>query len=123
MSVKTTLFILTIAVIGLGALLSAVPGNPIWRIFNPSRTVAFAPEDASALRNLEIVTLLSKDAIPAIFDPTFVAGAAADRQMRPQDRIIGLSINGDNRAYSIGHLSSHEVVNDTVGGIPVAVTW
>ncbi len=123
MSVKTTLFVAAIAVVGLGALLSAVPGNPIWRVLNPAKTVSFAGEGVTAPRDLEIVTLLSKDAIPAIFDPEFVTGAEANAQMGPKDRIIGLSINGDHRAYSIGHLSSHEIVNDTVGGKPVAVTW
>ena len=38
-------------------------------------------------------------------------------------RVIGVSINGDHRAYSTAQLSSHEVVNDTVGGLPIVVTW
>lgn len=37
--------------------------------------------------------------------------------------VIGVSINGQSRAYSVYLLNSHEVVNDTVGGIPVAITW
>ncbi len=43
--------------------------------------------------------------------------------MRPEELVLGLSINGDHRAYSLPFLSSHEIVNDTVGGVPVAVTW
>jgi hypothetical protein len=43
--------------------------------------------------------------------------------MDPDERVIGLSINGDNRAYPLKLMSRHEIVNDTVGGKPVAVTW
>jgi hypothetical protein len=39
------------------------------------------------------------------------------------DQIVGIEINGDVRAYPIRILQWHEVVNDTVGGRPVAVTY
>ena len=74
-------------------------------------------------RDLEIVTLLPFDAIPAILEPEFVDVAEADEQLEPGSLVLGLSIDGDHRAYSIPTLSSHEIVNDTVGGKPVAVTW
>jgi hypothetical protein len=124
-NVKTLLFI-AIAVVAVGALMAAIPGNPVWKLLNPSKTVAISdPEDTATgpAREMEIISLLPRDAIPAILDLMFVSGAEADAQMRPVDRVIGLSINGDHRAYAIAHLSSHEVVNDTAGGVPVAVTW
>jgi hypothetical protein len=37
--------------------------------------------------------------------------------------VIGLEINGEAKAYAIGPLNSREMVNDTVGGVPVLVTW
>ena len=74
-------------------------------------------------RDLKIVTLLPFDAIPAILEPEFVSAEEADAELEPQSLVLGLSINGDHRAYSIPTLSSHEIVNDTVGGKPVAVTW
>jgi hypothetical protein len=43
--------------------------------------------------------------------------------MTPGERVIALEINGDARAYPINILSSHEIVNDVVGGQPVAITW
>ena len=61
-------------------------------------------------------------AIPAILDPRFVAGEAAREQYGEKEQVLGVSINGDHRAYSIPHLSFHEVVNDVVGGVPVAIT-
>ena len=85
-------------------------------------TIAPLPTPTPA-RSLDIRTVLPKDAIPAILNPIFVSGAEADAQMVPQDLVIGVSIDGDHRAYSTSQLSSHEVVNDTVGGRPIVVTW
>jgi len=72
--------------------------------------------------DLKIVTILGKDGIPAILDPQFLIPADAS-QMKANERVIGLSIDGEHRAYPLNLLSRHEIVNDTVGGVPVAVTW
>lgn len=74
-------------------------------------------------RELEIVTLLPKDAIPAIDDPEFFSAEEADEFYFPDERVIGVVFDGDARAYSIPLLSSYEIVNDTVGGRKIAVTW
>ena len=71
----------------------------------------------------DIMTVLGYDAIPAILDPEFATAAEAHDWMAPSEQVIGLSLNGEHRAYSIPLLSRHEIVNDTVGGKPVAVTW
>jgi hypothetical protein len=71
----------------------------------------------------EIVTLLPRDAIPAIFEPRFVSGAEADDQSGPDELVLGVEIDGDARAYSVPFLSGHEIVNDTVSGHPIAITW
>ena len=74
-------------------------------------------------RALKLVTLLGFDAIPAILDPEFVTAEQAMGQLKPDELVLGLSINGDTRAYSVPLLSAHEIVNDEVGGVPVAITW
>ena len=71
----------------------------------------------------EIRALLPKDAIPSIDAPEFARTKDADEFMRPEEMVIGLGIGGDRRAYSVPLLSSHEIVNDVVGGRAVAVTW
>ena len=71
----------------------------------------------------DIITVLGYDAIPAILDPQFAGADEADEWMSPDEQVIGISINGDHRAYSVPLLSRHEIVNDAVGGKPVAVTW
>ena len=73
--------------------------------------------------DLRIVTILARDGIPAILDPVFDPRIEAMAQMEPSERVIGVSINGDHRAYPLNLLSRHEIVNDTVGGKPIAVTW
>jgi Protein of unknown function (DUF3179) len=63
-----------------------------------------------------------KDGIPAIDEPRFVAVREADF-LEPQEPVIALELDGDARAYPIQILVWHEIVNDLVGGVPVAVTF
>ena len=63
-----------------------------------------------------------KDGIPSIDNPKFRAGGEKS-DLGPQEPVIGLSINGDARAYPLRILMWHEIVNDTVGGEPVTVTY
>ena len=70
-----------------------------------------------------IVSILPRDAIPAITDPQFVSSAEARAWMVPSEKVIGLDIGGETKAYPINMLSRHEIVDDVVGGVPVAVTW
>jgi hypothetical protein len=62
-----------------------------------------------------------KDGIPAIDRPQFVK--AGDARMSPGDRILGVASNGEAKAYPVRILNWHEVVNDSVGGTAVAVTY
>ena len=105
-----------IAVLLLTACAGAVPPEPTAISEPDGEAVAEAPE-------YEIITLLPRDAIPAIDDPVFQSAEEADAEYDPDDLVIGVSYNGDSRAYSVGLLSSHEIVNDTVGGRKIAVTW
>ena len=64
-----------------------------------------------------------KDGIPALSDPTFLS-VADETRLEPREPVITLEIDGEvPRAYPIRYLTWHEIVNDDVGGIPVAVTF
>ena len=63
-----------------------------------------------------------KDGIPAIDEPKFEA-ADEVRGMAEKEPVISLTIKGDTRAYPVRILMFHEIVNDTVGGVPVAITY
>jgi hypothetical protein len=47
----------------------------------------------------------------------------ADNEYQPDEEILGVVFDGEARAYSVPLLSSHEIVNDTVSGRKIAVTW
>ena len=73
-----------------------------------------------------------KDGVPALTDPAVWTVAdleAARRQRRggktllAGDRVVGASLGGEHRAYPLRFLVWHEVVNDTLGGRPIAVTY
>lgn len=57
--------------------------------------------------------------IEAIDDPTFDGPVWIDGD----DKVMGLEIGGDARAYAVKQLDNHEIVNDNVAGTPIAVTW
>lgn len=63
------------------------------------------------------------DGIPSIDNPKFVSKEEADMFLRDGDQVVGVNINGDTRAYPLQILVWHEIVNDNVGGTPVAVTY
>lgn len=63
-----------------------------------------------------------KDGIPSLTNPSFIPAAQA-RHLKSSDRILGVTIGGESKAYPIGILNWHEAVNDTVGGVAVAVTY
>ena len=63
-----------------------------------------------------------KDGIPALTDPKQVAAGDANF-LRPDDRVIGVVVEGTARAYPLGILGHHEIVNDHVGETPFAVTY
>lgn len=64
----------------------------------------------------------SKDGIPVLVDPAFSEAAKAG-YLNPDDRVIGVEINGEARAYPLRILIWHENANDTLGGRPIAVTY
>ncbi len=66
-----------------------------------------------------------KDGIPSIDKPEFVSVARTvkDKVLATTEPVISFAINGDARAYPLRILIWHEIVNDTVGGVPVAVTY
>ena len=93
-----------------------LPLISLWLLFNAQAL------GAADLRPEEIVTVLPKDAIPAILSPAFEDGAKVS-WLGAKDLVVGVEIGGHSRAYPVPTLSRHEIVNDIVGGIPIAVTW
>jgi hypothetical protein len=64
-----------------------------------------------------------KDGIPPIDEPRFDTAAEASRWVDPREPVVVLTIAGETRAYPLQILTWHEIVNDSVGGVPVSVTF
>jgi hypothetical protein len=63
------------------------------------------------------------DGIPSIDSPKFISIDDGNKFLADSDKVVGVNINGDVRAYPLQILVWHEIVNDNVGGIPVAITY
>jgi hypothetical protein len=64
-----------------------------------------------------------KDGIPAIDRPRFETLRSAERWMSDRDPVMVVEHAGEVKAYPLSILIWHEIVNDQVGGLPVAVTF
>lgn len=64
-----------------------------------------------------------KDGIPAVDEPQFASIAEADEWLDDSEPVVSITHNGETRAYPIQILMWHEIVNDTLGGEPVTVTF
>jgi len=63
-----------------------------------------------------------KDGIPAIDDPQFKP-VADESGIPATEPVITVTNNGHSKIYPLRILTWHEIVNDSVGGVPVAVTY
>ncbi len=62
------------------------------------------------------------DGIPSLDDPELIPAAEAD-YLRDDDLVFGVEINGDARAYPLRIMGWHEMFNETIGGVPVALAY
>jgi hypothetical protein len=69
----------------------------------------------------QLFAAASRGAIPALDRPE-VAGVEASF-MQDSDRLLGVVMNGEARAYPFGILWWHELVNDTLGGANILVSY
>lgn len=62
------------------------------------------------------------DGIPALDEPMMVPPSKAN-YLTPSEPVIGVSVNGDARAYPLRILDWHEMANDVIGGVPVSISY
>ena len=63
-----------------------------------------------------------RDGIPAIDSPRFISASQADF-LNSNDRVLGISLQGQQKAYPVRILDYHEIVNDRVGDTAVVVSY
>ncbi len=85
-----------------------------------------SPTDELPAPSIDLSVLRSggppPDGIPSIDAPEFHDASTVD-YLGATDPVVALEINGDARAYPLDILIWHELVNDTVGGVPVSVAY
>ncbi len=70
-----------------------------------------------------VIIVLAKDAIPAIDRPEFMSVQEADPYFRDNEPVLGVRRGKVARAYSLWQLNHHEIVNDQVADLSLAITW
>ena len=111
------LLLLTLCVTaGPDALAQNVPGS--WASAWPDTDFSITAVDLSEIRSGGP----PRDGIPPIYDPKSV-GISEETALPDNEPVIGLVIDGEARAYPLRILIWHEIANDTLGGVPVAVTF
>jgi uncharacterized protein DUF3179 len=108
-----------------GAAPASVPGLPA-----QLRQVTFDPSPWRtdfARHSVSLTSILPggppPDGIPPIDHPRYTSIAQPARFLAPREPVIAVQVNGQARAYPIQILIWHEIVNDTLGGMPIAVTY
>ena len=91
---------------------------------NLQRAVAITEEEKSIVPLDQLVSGgPPPDGIPSIDNPKFISVQEASKFLKDSELVLGLNINGDVRAYPLQILVWHEIVNDNVGAVPVAITY
>ena len=103
------------------------------RAIGDGRNVAsygFTLDPCLVERGLLVASGMPKDGLPALVDPKAWSTAQADaasatraKFLVPEDQVIGVKLGHQVRAYPLRILVWHEVVNDTLDGTPIAVTY
>ena len=84
------------------------------------------PKTDFSKSSVEFIEILSggppKDGIPSIDDPKFLPINEVDG-LNAKESVISVKVKGVVKAYPLRILMWHEIVNDTIGDVPIAVTY
>lgn len=96
-------------------------------------TYGFDLSNLTVNRNVLVASGFAKDGIRALTPDLVDTITPAEAELINKnergnflidpDRVIGVNIGGESRAYPLRVLNHHEIVNDVVGGVPVAITY
>ena len=99
--------------------------NTVLAQLNPRKVVANWTTDTS--RHVvpldEFTVLLAPDGIPPIDEPKYWSRDMAEKAFFTHEPVIAVEINGEAKAFPLSILTYHEIVNDSIGGVPVTVTY
>ena len=106
----------------------------LWWVLRPTASGQLAPGNSTEWPKtnfdnaiVEFSEIMSggppKDGIPAVDNPKFVPHSDASGWLDDREPVIVVQIGKQARAYPLQILMYHEIVNDTLGGVPISVTF
>ena len=102
--------------------------SPALAAINPDSQADFsAPFDLLNPTGQKIVDprayrkLIARDVIVPVYEPRYVSPEEAN--LVDQELVMGVEVNGESKAFPIGLIRNREIVNDTIGGVPLLITW
>lgn len=88
-----------------------------------AETFGYGPDTTSLVDYRELYQgCPARDCIPSIDKPVYVPAGAADF-LSEDDLVMAVIVGGNKRAYPTRIMDHHEIVNDTIGGTPIVITW
>ncbi|MSQ91211.1 MAG: DUF3179 domain-containing protein [Phycisphaerales bacterium] len=104
--------------------------KPIGNGHDPA-TYGFDLSNLSVARESLAASGNPRDFLKSLDNPTTLSGDAIEPRNATErvkyavsmDRVIGITINGESRAYPLQLMNVHEICNDVLGGVPIAVTY
>lgn len=127
--------ILAAGVISLGLILWAVSGvifgdRPIGDGTN-LESYGFTLDELEVPRGSLAASGNSRDFLQVYENPSKILGKDLmtynSENRRPwlvtRDRVVGVVVNGEACAYPVRCLNAHEIIHDTLGGVPITVTY
>ena len=98
---------------------------------NDPAAYGFTLDPLHADRGVLVGSGSPRDFLPSLDAPAVMRGADMlrwneehrTRYVVSNDRVAGVVVNGEARAYPLDVLNAHEVINDTLGGVPIAVSY
>ena len=104
-------------------------GYVLWKsmlmsLIDPRFAEFLAPAEQGSRINLFEVAWggVRPDGIPDLQQAPVVT-AGEQEYLQPSDRVFGVSINGEHRAYPLRIVNAHEMANDVLGGEPIALAY
>ena len=108
----------------------AVPSNyPRWKVdsmalIDPAIAAILEPGITRSRVDLTEVVWggVRLDGIPPLEQAPYILAEQAT-WLWPDDRVFGVSINGEHRAYPLRIMNAHELANDVLGGEPISLVY
>ena len=67
--------------------------------------------------------VVERDKFPVLTMPEMATAAEGDEALDDDERVIGVVVNGEAKAYPLSVMGRHELANDVCGDLPIAPAW